>query len=230
MRITAELINNAPQFFNPLKERELDLRGNRIAVIENLGVTENGFDTIDLSENEIKKVDNFPHLPRLKTLMLSRNKINELGSLSNSLPNLQSLVLIDNDLTNLDSIDVLGELFQLTRLSLLKNALMNEKNARLYIIHKIPQLRVLNFQRVKLKERNEAKALYGESKRPTKRSREEQTSATSNGSVKQSAKRARLTEDEQAKIATAIANAKSMEEVQRLEAALRDGQLPSDLQ
>lgn len=29
---------------------------------------------------------------------------------------------------------------------------------------------------------------------------------------------------------SAIANAKSMEEVQRLEAALRDGQLPSDLQ
>jgi hypothetical protein len=61
MRITAELINKSPQFFNPLHERELDLRGivkerkkkahcavltryrcagYRIAVIENLGITE----------------------------------------------------------------------------------------------------------------------------------------------------------------------------------------------
>ena len=27
MRLTADLINGAPQFFNPLREREIDLRG-----------------------------------------------------------------------------------------------------------------------------------------------------------------------------------------------------------
>jgi len=39
MRLTPELINISPQFMNPLKEREIDLRGNKIALIENLGVT-----------------------------------------------------------------------------------------------------------------------------------------------------------------------------------------------
>jgi hypothetical protein len=39
MRLTPELINISPQFVNPLQERELDLRGNKIALIENLGVT-----------------------------------------------------------------------------------------------------------------------------------------------------------------------------------------------
>ncbi len=50
MRITSELISRAPTFFNPLKEREISLRGkfviffdrlgNKIALIENLGATQ----------------------------------------------------------------------------------------------------------------------------------------------------------------------------------------------
>jgi hypothetical protein len=36
-RLTAELVASSPQFMNPLKERELDLRGNSIPAIENLG-------------------------------------------------------------------------------------------------------------------------------------------------------------------------------------------------
>ncbi|MBA0570286.1 hypothetical protein Golob_003964, partial [Gossypium lobatum] len=68
VKLTADLIWKCPHFFNALKERELDLRGNKIAVIENLGATEvcitlfDQFDTIDLSDNEIVKLDNFPYL------------------------------------------------------------------------------------------------------------------------------------------------------------------------
>ncbi len=40
MRLTAELILSSSSYFNPIKERELDLRGNKIAVIENLGATQ----------------------------------------------------------------------------------------------------------------------------------------------------------------------------------------------
>lgn len=40
VRLTADLIWKSPHFFNTIKERELDLRGNKIAVIENLGATE----------------------------------------------------------------------------------------------------------------------------------------------------------------------------------------------
>jgi U2 small nuclear ribonucleoprotein A' len=39
MRITAELIYLSPQFVNPINEREIDLRGNKISIIENLGAT-----------------------------------------------------------------------------------------------------------------------------------------------------------------------------------------------
>lgn len=39
VRLTVELIDNAPQFINTVRERELNLRGYKIPVIENMGVT-----------------------------------------------------------------------------------------------------------------------------------------------------------------------------------------------
>ena len=36
MRLNADLIARSPTFFNALKDREIDLRGNKIAMIENL--------------------------------------------------------------------------------------------------------------------------------------------------------------------------------------------------
>lgn len=75
VRLTAELIENAPQFTNPIKDRELDLHGYKFPAIENMGSTLDQFDTIDLSGNEIRKLDGFPLLKRLKTLILNNNKV-----------------------------------------------------------------------------------------------------------------------------------------------------------
>jgi U2 small nuclear ribonucleoprotein A' len=33
------------------------------------------FDTIDFSDNDIRKIDGFPYLPRLKTLILNNNRV-----------------------------------------------------------------------------------------------------------------------------------------------------------
>ncbi len=41
---------HARAFINPVKERELDLRGLKIPLIENLGVTQDQFDSIDLCD------------------------------------------------------------------------------------------------------------------------------------------------------------------------------------
>ncbi len=75
MRLTADMIARSPAFLNPLKDRELDLRGNKIAVIENLAATQDQFDSIDLSDNEIRKVECMAVLPRLSTLLLNNNRI-----------------------------------------------------------------------------------------------------------------------------------------------------------
>lgn len=49
--------------------------GYKIPVIENLGATLDQFDAIDFSDNEIRKLDGFPLLRRLKTLLVNNNRI-----------------------------------------------------------------------------------------------------------------------------------------------------------
>ena len=107
---------------NCVGQYELDMRGNRINVIENLGATEvrtlmlrggesvgpaspwhsvrgrsrlcppaththtpasdalqNQFDSIDLSDNAIARLEGFPKLLRLKILHLNNNRVNKMG-------------------------------------------------------------------------------------------------------------------------------------------------------
>lgn len=49
--------------------------GYKIPQIENLGATLDQFYTIDFSENDLRKLDGFPYLPRLKCLLLNNNRI-----------------------------------------------------------------------------------------------------------------------------------------------------------
>lgn len=51
------------------------LLGYKIPVLENLGATLDQFDTIDFSDNEVRKLDGFPLLKRLKTLLMNNNRI-----------------------------------------------------------------------------------------------------------------------------------------------------------
>lgn len=74
-KLTADLVLESPQGLNPVGDYELDLRRNKLAVIENLGATRDQFESIDLSENEIMRLDGFPKLQRLEQLLLSRNRI-----------------------------------------------------------------------------------------------------------------------------------------------------------
>lgn len=110
--LSADLISRSPSYVNPLKDRELDLRGifekslvfffqlccvgNKIPAIENLGATEDQFDSIDLSDNEIVKLENFPIMRRLTTLMLNNNRIGRIAPLKDHLPSLQMLILTNN--------------------------------------------------------------------------------------------------------------------------------------
>ncbi|KAF4390562.1 hypothetical protein F8388_006059 [Cannabis sativa] len=161
VRLTADLVWKSPHFFNAVKERELDLRGNKIAVMENLGATEDQFDTIDLSDNEIVKLENFPYLKRLGTLLINNNRITRINpNIGEFLPKLHTLVLTNNRLINLVEIDPLASLPNLQFLSLLDNNITKKPNYRLYVIHKLKTLRVLDFKKVKAKERLEAKNLF----------------------------------------------------------------------
>ncbi|KAK4486228.1 hypothetical protein RD792_008898, partial [Penstemon davidsonii] len=237
VRITADLIWKSPHFFNALRERELDLRGNKISVIENIGATEDQFDTIDLSDNEIVKLENFPYLNRLGTLLLNNNRITRINpNLEEYLPKLHTLVLTNNRLTNLIEIDPLASLPKLQFLSLLDNNITKKPNYRLYVIHKLKSLRVLDFRKVKQKERAEANKLFASKEAEEEAKRESVKTVVPNeipstkGADKeeQTPKPAAPTPEQILAIKAAIVNSQTLEEVARLEQALKSGQLPAD--
>lgn len=227
VKLTAELIQNSMQYINPVKDRELDLRGYKIPEIENLGATGDQFDTIDFSENDIRKLDGFPYLKRIKCLLMNNNRIVRIGThLEEHIPNLESLILTGNHIEELADLDPLSTLEHLTCLSLLHNPVTAKTHYRLYLIYKLPQLRVIDFRKVKLKEREEAKSLF-----KSKKGKELQREITNRAktfipgqSVPAATKR--LSDQEVRKIREAISKASSLEEVERLQHLLQMGQIP----
>uniref|UniRef100_A0AAR2IY31 U2A'/phosphoprotein 32 family A C-terminal domain-containing protein n=1 Tax=Pygocentrus nattereri TaxID=42514 RepID=A0AAR2IY31_PYGNA len=229
VKLSAELIEQAAQYTNPVRDRELDLRGYKIPVLENLGATLDQFDTIDFSDNEVRKLDGFPLLKRLKTVLINNNRICRIGeNLEQSLPNLKELVLTSNNIQELGDLDPLASVKTLTLLSLLRNPVTNKKHYRLYVINKLPQIRVLDFQKVKLKERQEAEKMF-KGKRGAQLAKDiaKRTKTFTPGVGLQADKKKMgpSAADVEA-IKNAIANATSLAEVERLKGLLQSGQIP----
>lgn len=68
-----------------------------------------------------------------------------------SLPKLSTLVLTTNKLVNLSDLDPLSTLPKLQTLSLLDNEVTKKPQYRLYVIHRCPNLRLLDFKKIKQK-------------------------------------------------------------------------------
>lgn len=241
MRLTADLILRSPQYFNAVRERELDLRGNKIAVVENLGATEDQFDSLDLSDNELVKLEGVPLLKRLSTLLINNNRIARLSlNVGANLPNLKTLVLTGNRLVNLGDLDALASFPRLEALALLDNLVTKKPHYRLYLVHKLLKLRLLDFRKVKQKERDEARKLFAEDEAEASAKRvSANTFVPGEGlegaseAEKQEAEPPRPkkppTAEELTAIQAAISSAQTLEEVTRLESALRSGVLPHDI-
>ena len=225
------LVEGAAQYIHPAtRDRELDLRGYRIPLIENMGSTLDQFDCIDFSENEIKKLHNFPLLKRIKKLLLSNNRITKIqDNLEESLPNLSWLILTNNNIQEPGDLDCLSTLPKLECLCLLDNPVTTKKHYREYVIHKIPQIRILDFKKVKLREREEANRLFKGKKGKTL---EKEVGAKSaefvpGEPIENQPKKVGLTSEEIESIKDAISKATTLEEVEKLNQALRSGFIPS---
>lgn len=148
------------------------------------------------------------------------------------IPNLESLILTGNQIEELGDIDPLISLKNLTILSLLHNPITAKAHYRLYIIYKFPQLRLLDFRKIKMKEREEAKLLF-KSKKGKELQKEISKRAKTfvpGGNLPNIAKAKGLTEQEIKKIGEAISKASSLEEVERLQKLLQAGQIPGQEQ
>jgi len=234
MRLTAELIKGSLSYNNPLGERELDLRGHKIPAIENLGVAKDQ-ECLDLTDNNLAQLNNFPTSPRLQTLLCAQNRIVTLAeNLPKSLPNLHTLVLTQNNVAELADLDVLKGFANLTYVTLMGNPVASKENYRYWILSRNPHIRFLDFQKVKDAERKQAKELFGTPGEPTELAKSIMSSrsstsafapgqATTNGGK---AKNFKATEEEKKRFQVLVQKAKSLAEIQKLEKLFNEGRLP----
>mmetsp|Transcript_13289 Transcript_13289/g.18224 ORF Transcript_13289/g.18224 Transcript_13289/m.18224 type:complete len:258 (+) Transcript_13289:74-847(+) len=156
MRLTAEVLLRAEHYLNAYNDRELNLRGLKTPMIENLSILQDQFDVIDFSDNEIKKVDNFPHMKRLNALLINNNYVSKIAAnLGEYIPSLTALILTNNKIAMLSEVDNLRSLKKIEILSLIDNPVSLKMSYRVYVIHRIPSLKFLDYRKVSRKEREE---------------------------------------------------------------------------
>eukprot|EP00040_Diaphanoeca_grandis_P011186 m.57306 g.57306 ORF g.57306 m.57306 type:complete len:237 (-) comp22363_c1_seq1:251-961(-) len=226
MRLSADMITLAAQFTNALKDRELDLREYKIPIIENLGATLDQFDTIDFTDNEIRVLGGFPQLKRLKTLLLSQNRICRFDAhLFEGVGSLEELNLSNNLIAELGDLKPLAKLAKLSRVCLTGNPVAKLANYRMYLIFLLPELKLLDYNKVKDQERKDAVALFSGASGEALLKKIVKNSTMVDAAKTNASSDANNTSDELNKIKTAIANASTLAEVKALEAQLKAGTL-----
>jgi len=244
--MSPELLLSSHSYLNPLSDRELDLRGYQIPAIENLGVTKDSLDSIDLTDNAIRSLINFPKMTRLKHLYLSNNPLTFISpKLPQALPNLNSLVLSHCNLSNFNQLFLILKQFnRLEFLVLTGNPVCKMKLYRDWCIYNCPKVRILDFRRVKDKDRKTATELFYDpvSKSGTAIAQalsiaeategepsEDSTMISSTRStqkVEPGQSGRTLTAEERERIKRSIEEATSVEEVRRLKRMLEQGFIP----
>ncbi|OWB80479.1 hypothetical protein B5S32_g4760 [[Candida] boidinii] len=258
MKLTPTLILDAPTYMNPVGERTLSLRSLEIQVIENLGVTNDMFEVIDLTDNEIRILNGLPNLVKLKTLLLGRNSIqimqlnhthninnkNNNNNNSHTLTNLKTLSLIENNLKNLHDLIGLRNFKNLENLYLNHNPVTNLKNYRLFVIWLLPNLKILDFNKIKEKERNLSSEYFGKNFENKSDLAEKILNSSSNeitlellniinndinsntliekDDLKLNKKINRLSEEEKLSLQQQLENATTLDEIERLENLIKN--------
>ncbi|VEU39464.1 unnamed protein product [Pseudo-nitzschia multistriata] len=249
MRLTAELIASSEQRTNPLGEREIVLRGLAIPVVEHLGVTRDAYDAMDLTDNRLTRLENFPRLLRLSSLSLSGNIIEAIDSsnLSKNLPNLQYLDLSHNHISKLHEISNLGKAYHnsnakkseshsskgnLECLNLHGNPVQRRQHYRLYTIHSIPSLKVLDHQRITKSERDRARRLAVSAAGAALESDvqdeagKSKTFTPGEGASAEQSFVVNFTVEEKELIREMVANAESPADIEEIERSVQRGVLP----
>lgn len=161
VRLTPQLISDAIERTNPIHERELILRGLKFSVIENLGIGLDAYDAYDMCDNDLTKFDGFPILKKAAIFYCNNNRIAYIaGDLHLKLPNLTEISLINNEIRSFSDIKRLEKCQNLEILSLTRNPITLQDHYRLFTIYCLPALKYLDFNRIRSKEREEARRMF----------------------------------------------------------------------
>ncbi|CAB9501185.1 U2 small nuclear ribonucleoprotein A [Seminavis robusta] len=238
MRLSSEILSQAEQRTNVLDERELVLRGLAIPAIEHLAVTRDAFDTIDFCDNRLLRLENFPRLSRLSSLICSGNLIESFDhkNIQTNTPNWTNLVLSENRISSLHEVAKLGEACpKLQFLSLVGNPVTKRQHYRLYIIHRIPSLKTLDYVKITTSERDRAKRLANSAAGAAlesdvqKEALSTKTFVPGEGESAQETFVTNFTPEQKEQIRQLVANAKSPAEIDEIERSVQRGVFPQHL-
>jgi U2 small nuclear ribonucleoprotein A' len=225
MRITPNLIATAITTGRPTT---LSLRDLDIPLVENLEQLPDIYETIDLTNNEIVTMGNFPLLMKTRTLLLAKNRVNNIQEgIQLQLPKLKSLSLVGNSISDYSTLEKLKHLKRLEDLYMNDNPICLMEHLREFTIWCLPNLKVLNFEKVSMKERQRARELFGDVDEPTELVYKLRTIGKkhtgSNDDIGSVVKK--LSEEEREKLKQELKSATSLKDIDRIETALRNGYL-----
>lgn len=227
MKLTPQVILDAPNIINPEGKLTLSLRNLRLTFIDNLHLANGAFAVIDLTNNELVEASGIPNWEGLETVLMANNNIYTVGDMAGLA--LRSLLLAQNNISTLKLLVNLRSLESIHTLLLLGNPVCSEHYYRQFLIWLLPSLRVLDCEKVKVSERKSAVELFGEDF-------EKATPAAvalihGGNDAKPVAKETRminstvrkLTQEEKAKLIAQLETAQTMEEMDRIQSVLRNG-------
>lgn len=161
-------------------------------------------------------------MSRLSALLVNNNNISKLGStIGDNLPSLTALILTNNKVSHLSEVDKLAKCKKLEILSLLENPVALKQHYRLFIIHRIPSLKCLDYRKVSKKERDDAKKLF---KTPAGNAFLASIQAEGSSTSQQAQSKPvpiQLTDSQKAQIKRAIERATTKEEIDAIEMQLK---------
>lgn len=255
MRLTPDYVAKAQSHLNPLKERELELRGLQMPAIENLASHQGTYDTLNLTDNSITALGNIPLSPRIQSLHVAQNQISSISpSLPPNIPNLVTLVLSDNLISSLATLLPLEQLTHLRHLSLRGNPVTQHEHYEAFTVWKVAKgnLHTLDFTRIKDVTRSNARKLLTDSETglPNGLAQElsiPSTSTMSGAALSSNTKSAAgktagagagagaggkggrlMTPEEKKRVVEALMRASTTEEVRKLERMLAEGLVPEE--
>lgn len=259
MKLTSNVLAEALNVINPEGKLTLALRNQGIVYMENLGSVCESFPVLDLTNNNIDELEDIPEHGIFETILLANNNISSLGqesviaaangihgdagnstdsNLKDSVPkstcpyscySLRSLSLINNNVSTFSELAKLHRFPNLQILYMTGNPIYDEHHYRLFAVWILPNLRILDGEKVKMAERTAATELFGVSlneRQPaadallhvtTTRAAAPKETRLMNNAVK------KLSPEERKKLVAELEQALSMTDIERISTALKMG-------
>ena len=156
---------------------------------------------------------------------MNNNYVARIGKVAENVPNMKCLVLTNNRITCLGEIDNIALFKKLEHLSLLDNPVGIKQNYRLYIIHKIPSLKTLDYKKISKKEKDESTKFFRSSVGVNFMASIEDEKSKQGDSINSTGKQAQplmdLTDEQKLQVRAAIDNATTREEIDLIQKHLK---------